>query len=437
MAIRTLVIPVSLAFTLSLALGCKGDGGSPPRSVQVPAPTVAPAITRFAPETGHPGERVSIEGTHLTGVTRVDFGGVEATGILETEGRVTVSVPVQGRTGPITVHCRAGKAQTAAPFHVTARPFDPALDVVPFSMDQVKHWPGLTNLRSSCFVNTAIKLLASMPDVDSGLLDRAGEDAAAAGVRRQLRMALNYIRQGDTRPAGAQDPMRALVDAFQHHDVFRKYVQRAQGDGGSESQLMDDLFTFLGLKGRFTIPCRERYYYDEPASSNRYADHAFGMVVSSDRALTGYDLSAVHSLSEFVGHVTAKPGSTVPGSHWFRYPVRVPATTVIKLDHLAPKKALAFSQSVAVPIYAVDETRHTSRAVDTVLLTSTAVSLWNGSGGHVWAAIRGAEGWFINDDARPPRLVDVSELNGILDSRGNTVREAGLVILRRFEARWF
>ncbi len=429
-------VPFALSALSILALGCKGNGGSPstPVSVARPVPadpsprTDAPVISSLHPILGRTGDEVTIEGTHLEGVTKVHFGGVEATDFLETDGVISVLVPAGAKSGPVGVHCRAGKAASPVEFIAGETHFDPAVDVAPFNRGQVKNWPGLTNTGSSCFLNAAIKVLASLKEVDDSLRDHPGDDAAMAGVRRQLRFTLNYIRLGDRRPADAQDPMRGLIDAFQHHPKLRHHVSDTQGAGGFDDLVLNDILEVLGLKGKFDIRIKDRSTRDGGSPIPFWQDHPFSLVVSPDRQITPSGPSGQVSLDAYISHVTTQTLAT-SGMHVNQYPYKVPSTARIQLVHMGPKRALEFSPRVGLPLYQVDEASSSARRIGTMGLIPTALTLRNR--GHMWAAIRGTDGWYVNDDARKPYKVEASELNGLLDPQGNLVRETGVIFLRR------
>lgn len=433
------LVPLALSTLPILALGCKGSGStispqtpitaSPDAPVNPPAQVDAPSIQVLTPIHGRVGDMVTLEGTHLQGVTKVHFGGIEATDFHEMDGLIAVTVPAGARSGQVAVHCKGGRAGSRLPFLVDARPFDHAVDVVPFNLMQVKHWPGLNNTGSSCFLNAAIKVLATLREVDDSLRDHPGDDAALAGVRRQLRFTLNYIRLGDRRPSDAQDPMPGLIDAFQHHQELRKHVANTRGPGGFDDAVLNDMLKVLRLEKKFDITIKNRSTRDGASPIPTWReDHGFRPVVSSEQGFVGFDPAGHANLNAFISQGTTRT-LDFDKLHSNNYPVKVPSTARIQLVHTAPNLALEFSPQVGLPLYQVDEANDTAKPIGTMGLVPMALTLRNQ--GHFWAAIRGADGWYVNDDARKPYKVDPSELNGLLDAQGNMVRETGVIFLWR------
>lgn len=80
---------------------------------------VTPSITGFSPAHGLAGASVVISGTGLTQATRVTFGGVVAPGFtVNSDAKITVTVPVGAKTGKIGVTTKGGSAVSAATFTV-------------------------------------------------------------------------------------------------------------------------------------------------------------------------------------------------------------------------------------------------------------------------------------------------------------------------------
>lgn len=78
-----------------------------------------PPITGFDPNHGPPGTLVVISGSNLTSVTGVAFTGAEAPQFkIDSENRLTVSVPDGAATGPITLHVGQDKVTSGLDFTV-------------------------------------------------------------------------------------------------------------------------------------------------------------------------------------------------------------------------------------------------------------------------------------------------------------------------------
>lgn len=80
----------------------------------------APTITGFTPTSGPIGTVVTINGTLLTGATRVTFGGTSATTFTVVSAtQITATVPRRSRSGKISVVTPVGTATSATNFTVT------------------------------------------------------------------------------------------------------------------------------------------------------------------------------------------------------------------------------------------------------------------------------------------------------------------------------
>jgi len=81
---------------------------------------VIPQITSFAPASGPVGTDVTITGVSLTQTTAVTFDGVAATDFtVDSDTKVTATVPTDAKTGKIEVKTAGGTATSAASFTVT------------------------------------------------------------------------------------------------------------------------------------------------------------------------------------------------------------------------------------------------------------------------------------------------------------------------------
>jgi uncharacterized repeat protein (TIGR03803 family) len=80
---------------------------------------VTPTITSFTPLHGPVGTSVVITGTGLTQATKVTFGGVVATSFtVNSDSKITVTVPAGAKTGKIAVTTKGGAATSVATFTV-------------------------------------------------------------------------------------------------------------------------------------------------------------------------------------------------------------------------------------------------------------------------------------------------------------------------------
>ena len=96
-------------------LGCGGGGGS---HTPVSAPPV-PVITTLFPVAGEAGSLVTINGSHLTGTTGVQFNGTTSTFTFINDTQVTATVPVGATSGACTLSATGGKATSPSSFIVT------------------------------------------------------------------------------------------------------------------------------------------------------------------------------------------------------------------------------------------------------------------------------------------------------------------------------
>lgn len=81
---------------------------------------VTPTISSISPTSGPIGTVVTISGTGLTQTTKVTFGGVKATTfIVNSDSKVSATVPSGAKTGKITVTTSGGSATSSSTFNVT------------------------------------------------------------------------------------------------------------------------------------------------------------------------------------------------------------------------------------------------------------------------------------------------------------------------------
>jgi hypothetical protein len=90
--------------------------------VQAIAVGPVPTITSFSPTSGPVGTTVTINGTNFTGATSVTFNGVSASFIINSNIKITATVPTAATTGKIAVTTPGGTATSATNFTVTTVP---------------------------------------------------------------------------------------------------------------------------------------------------------------------------------------------------------------------------------------------------------------------------------------------------------------------------
>ena len=82
----------------------------------------APAISGFAPPMGPVGTTVAIRGSGLAGATAVSFNGAAATFTVDSDARITTTVPPGAATGAVTITNKAGSTASGVAFAVIPRP---------------------------------------------------------------------------------------------------------------------------------------------------------------------------------------------------------------------------------------------------------------------------------------------------------------------------
>jgi hypothetical protein len=90
-------------------------------TVTVTVTAAAPTITGLTPTTSVPQTTVTIIGSHLTGATRVTFGGVSASFTVNSDTQITTTVPRKAVTGYVKVTTPGGTATSSTTFTVTPR----------------------------------------------------------------------------------------------------------------------------------------------------------------------------------------------------------------------------------------------------------------------------------------------------------------------------
>lgn len=99
-----------LAFVSVNLISCGEDeGGNDPR---------IPVVLSFSPDSGEPGDNVTITGTDLDDATGVTIGGVNAVIVSNSSTEVVATVPEGASTGKINVSTAGGVGQSAGDFTV-------------------------------------------------------------------------------------------------------------------------------------------------------------------------------------------------------------------------------------------------------------------------------------------------------------------------------
>ena len=81
----------------------------------------APVVVLFNPIIGPVGTSVAITGTNFTGATEVKFNGVSAMFTVNSETKITTTVPTGATTGPVSVTKPSGTATSSIDFTVTGQ----------------------------------------------------------------------------------------------------------------------------------------------------------------------------------------------------------------------------------------------------------------------------------------------------------------------------
>ncbi|WP_421876672.1 IPT/TIG domain-containing protein [Marinoscillum sp.] len=99
-----------MVFLAANLIGCSEDeGGNEPR---------IPVVLSFSPESGEPGDNVTITGTDLDGATAVTIGDAEATIVSNSSTEVVATVPEGASTGKVSVRTEGGLGQSTNDFTV-------------------------------------------------------------------------------------------------------------------------------------------------------------------------------------------------------------------------------------------------------------------------------------------------------------------------------
>lgn len=335
----------------------------------------------------------------------------------------------------------AGEAPPAV-VPVASRPaFDLAKGVQPFDPALVKQWPGLPNVGTSCYVNAGIKLLAAMPDLDPLLAAVPADAAATARVRTSLRRILNFIRSGGVLVGAperdADGLLRAVFEAFQAHPDLRSSVENLRGGGGFATNVVNRALRVLGAGNRYTLRIEVKTTPVQPLALPRYGtDHSNVLMVSSDPDNGAFDPAQVHNTADFIRLAFTEACTYPSGRPDYQhnrvqtFPTQVPDNLVLEFNHHAgPTRALPFSEQVAVATYEVDPAHGTELRQADVPMRALAATVFRN--GHFWAVIRGADGWYKQDDATPSTPVPPTDLDEQANPQGGMTRHLEQVLYQR------
>jgi hypothetical protein len=315
-------------------------------------------------------------------------------------------------------------------------PAPPAIqtqELAPFDAALVKNWPGLPNVGMSCFMNTSIKLLAAMPEMDPFLAANPGDGAKVKAVRSSLREVISFIRSGAPQGRDVRTLVQAVLAAFREHPQLRQYVAGVGDTGGYSDALLRSILSVLGSADEFKIRSVRKEINPHRSPRPAYgAETITALNIAQDPALGGFDLAPINSVGEFLHRLTSGPGTFDLGGGGTLtthiHPTHIPRNVLLDVAHLNPTKALQLSDQAEVPVYAVDQARQSETRTREVHLQAAAASIFRG--GHLWAVIRGDDGWYANDDSRPSRLVDRSEMDEQPDGRGGVARSINLILFK-------
>jgi len=337
----------------------------------------------------------------------------------------------------------AGEAPPAV-VPVASRPaFDLAKGVQPFDPALVKQWPGLPNVGTSCYVNAGIKLLAAMPDLDPLLAAVPADAAATARVRTSLRRIINFIRSGGVLVGAperdADGLLRAVFEAFQAHPDLRSSVENLRGGGGFATNVVNRALRVLGAGNRYTLRIEVKTTPVQPLALPRYGtDHSNVLMVSSDPDNGAFDPAQVHNTADFIRLAFTEACTYPSGRPDYQhnrvqtFPTQVPDNLVLEFNHHAgPTRALPFSEQVAVATYEVDPAHGTELRQADVPMRALAATVFRN--GHFWAVIRGADGWYKQDDATPSTPVPLTDLDEQANPQGGVTRHLEQVLYQRVQ----
>jgi hypothetical protein len=94
-------------------------GGSSTTDDDFFVPGAGPLISGLSPKSGPVGTTVTIQGIHFTGTTYVRFNGVLASFTVNSDTKVTATVPAGATSGRVKLKTPSGKAFSQGRFKVT------------------------------------------------------------------------------------------------------------------------------------------------------------------------------------------------------------------------------------------------------------------------------------------------------------------------------
>jgi hypothetical protein len=114
----TATVPSGATSGLIVATSPGGTGSSATIFTVTPASS-PPTISSFSPTSGVVGTSVTINGSGFTGATIVDFNGTSASFVVNTDIKITTTVPLGASTGLIGVTTAGGTGHSGSNFTVT------------------------------------------------------------------------------------------------------------------------------------------------------------------------------------------------------------------------------------------------------------------------------------------------------------------------------
>jgi hypothetical protein len=211
-------------------------------------------------------------------------------------------------------------------------------------------------------------------------------------------------------------------------------VQGVGNNGGHVDSLLRNTLAVLGVKNELSLPAvGKRVSLTSPAPPAYWVETATSLYIATNPDQGGHDLDPVHNTGDLIRLIYTRPGTFDLGGgsrvQEQTFPTDVPRNVLMDVLHSNPTKALHFSEQVEVPVYAVDQAQQSETRLREVPLQAAAAAIFRR--GHVWAVVRGDDGWYANDDARPSHQVHPSELDEQPNGRGGMAREINVILFKR------